>query len=370
MTPPASRSEREKLGVFVATPLGRGGQGGIDRIMDEVRRRLAAAPPADCEVAFLTTRGQGHIAWSPAFLAKAILTLGLARSRGRAHLLHVNLSSHGSTRRKLILCRAARAIGIPYVVHLHGSRFESFYRTAAPATQENIRIMFSRAARIIALGQMWKRFVAGVAPEAADRIEVIANATRSPARLAPRVGNPVTILFLGHVGARKGVPVLIQALARMRTASDWRVVIAGNGDVAEARLDVAAHGLEARVELTGWVGQVEVERLLDGADILVLPSFNENLPMSVIEGMAHGLAIVTTPVGAVEDIIVDGRNGLLVPPGNVAALAQALGTLVDDAPLRLRLGDAAAAFHAAHLEIGPYVDRLLAVWRACAAPRT
>ena len=76
-------------------------------------------------------------------------------------------------------------------------------------------------------------------------------------------------------------------------------------------------GLVSRVAVPGWVGSDGVERLIANSSILVLPSFVENLPMSVIEGMAAGLAVVATPVGAVEEIIEHEKTGLLIPPGDV-----------------------------------------------------
>ena len=78
--------------------------------------------------------------------------------------------------------------------------------------------------------------------------------------------------------------------------------------------------------------------------------------------MAHGLGIVTTPVGAVADIIIDGGTGLLVPPGDTPALASALRRLVTDRALRANLGEAARAFHRHHLDIDAYVETLLQIW--------
>jgi glycosyltransferase involved in cell wall biosynthesis len=132
---------------------------------------------------------------------------------------------------------------------------------------------------------------------------------------------------------------------------------------------VAAAGIADRVEVPGWVGPDAIERQLAESDVLVLPSFVENLPMSVIEGMAAGLAVVTTPVGATRDIIEHGVTGLFVPPGDSDALAQALWALIDDRALRQRLGQAARAFHREHLDSGVYLQRLLALWRAAAGDR-
>lgn len=351
------------LSVLVATPLGRGGKGGIDRLMDAVRDYVNAGHAGACDVSFGVTRGPGALWASPFYLGTFLIRLAILRVLNRPDLLHINLSSDGSTRRKVLVGKAAHALGVPYVVHLHGSRFRTFFDNASPSLKANARQLLARARRVIVLGRVWQDFIAERVPEARDRIVILPNATAAIAPSAPRpdTEGPV-LLFLGRVGARKGVPELVEALHRISGIEGWRAVIAGDGDVAETRERIAALGLSARITVPGWVGPDEARALLASSDILVLPSFDENLPMSVIEGMSAGLAVVATPVGAVEDIIRDGDTGLLVPPGDPASLAEALCKLVQDPQLRRKLGRAAQDYHRRHLDMAPYMARLTAIW--------
>ena len=357
------------LHVVVATPLGEGGRGGIDRIVDEIRHQLAAVPPDDVEVAFLTTRGRHHILFSPFYFGAALCKLILLRLCGRADVLHVNLSSHGSTVRKALMCRLAGLLSIPYIVHLHGSRFRAFYRDAGPMGRRDILAMFGGAARIVVLGAVWRSFVIDLSPTLSDRVEILPNATRSPPCVHGRADRAVNVLFLGKVGKRKGVPQLVEAFDRLAGAPGWVGIIAGDGDVELTRSEIERRGMTSRVKLTGWVAPAQVDGLLANADILVLPSFDENLPMSVIEAMGHGLAVVATPVGAVADIIKHDETGLLVPAGDSERLADAIGQLINDPAMRERLGINARAFHREHLNIDSYLPRLLKIWRVAAAKR-
>ncbi len=361
--------QSKALHVVVATPLGEGGHGGIDRIVDEIRHQLAAMPPDDLEVAFVTTRGSRHILFSPFYFAVALCTLAALRLAGRADLLHVNLSSHGSTVRKALLCYVARLLNIPYVLHLHGSRFRGFYHGAGRVFRREIMAMFGGASRIVVLGDVWQTFVTELSPSLSDRIDILPNATRSPPCVAKREEHPVSVLFLGKVGKRKGVPQLVEAFDQLATVPGWVGIIAGDGEVEPTRADIERRGISSRVTLTGWIDPAQVDALLAKADILVLPSFDENLPMSVIEGMGHGLAVVATPVGAVTDIIQHDVTGLLVPAGDSEGLAHAIGLLIGDPALRRRLGAKARAFHRDHLNIDAYLPRLLAIWQAAAAER-
>ena len=153
--------------------------------------------------------------------------------------------------------------------------------------------------------------------------------TRCPIR-TPRRGRrpavaagPPHLVFLGHLSARKGVPELLEALASPALAAlPWRATLAGGGPVDEFRARAAALGLADRVAFPGWIDQPAASALCAAADILVLPSHAEGLAMSVLEGLAHGLAVVATPVGAHAEVIEPEQSGLLVPPGDVAALAR------------------------------------------------
>lgn len=360
---PIGRRKKPSANVLIATPLGRGGRGGIDRLMDALRGELRDGAIGDCQVRLGATRGMRSIFLSPIYLAAFLARLTLLRLTGRADVLHINLSSAGSAQRKMIVGRFAHRLGVPYVIHLHGSRFRSYFDTANAATQGAVRRLFSQAERVIVLGRVWRDFVADRVPEAREKVVILPNASEAITRPLQRAtADPVRILFLGRLGARKGVPDLIDALGRLSDIGDWRAVIAGDGDIEDARSQVAVRGLSSRVEIPGWVGPEDAHKLLLSADILVLPSYDENLPMSVIEGLSAGLAVVATPVGAVEDIVHDGETGLLVAPGDVDALANALRRLVSDPALRARLGADGQDFHRRHLEIGAYARRLADLW--------
>lgn len=350
------------LNVLVATPSGGTGQGGIDRVMSGLRDELARQRTAGLNVRFGATRGPGHIALSPLYLAGFLLRMVGLKATGRLDVVHINLASAGSTYRKLQIARLARLLGAPYVLHLHGGDYPNFWKADESPLSRNIRKMFAGAARIIVLGETWRKFVISRAPETTENIVVIPNAAAQPT--LPHVGGGDTphVLFLGRIGDMKGVPQLGEALGRMRDLPNWRATIAGDGHVEAARAKAVELGLADRVDIPGWVDGPRVAELIASADILVLPSFTENLPLSIIEGMASGLAVVATPVGAVGDIVRDGETGLLVQPGDVEGLTAALTRLVEDAPLRHQLGAAALRLHREKLDLAPYAKAVHGVW--------
>jgi glycosyltransferase involved in cell wall biosynthesis len=353
--------------VLVLTPLGQGGMGGIDRLMDEIRRRAKSAAP-DLDVKFVTTRGPGHILLSPVYCAAAALALIRYRlTRGRC-LVHVNLASLGSTLRKLFLTWLAARLGHATVIHLHGAMFHDYYRGVGGFQRAQIDRMFRDAARVIVLGSVWRDFVARSFHLPDARILVLPNAAAARPPRAPEAVPP-EILFLGRLGERKGLPVLMKALGLLATSSfDWRAVIAGDGDAAPYRAEAERLGLAARVTFPGWLGEAAAHAHLARAALLVLPSEAEGLPMAVVEAFAWGVPVVSTPVGSTPDILHDGVEGLMIPVGDAEALAQALQRLIADPDLRRRLGANARATFARQLDFDPYMEKLTACWRA-AMPR-
>lgn len=352
--------------VLVATPAGATGQGGIDRVMAGLRGALGTDDPAGVRTTFMATRGAGSIAVAPLVLGGFLIRMVLLKARGQLDLVHINLASKGSTYRKLLVARMARMLGVPYVLHLHGGDYPNFWKSDRSSLDRRIRAMFAGAAQIIVLGQIWRDFIISRAPEASERIVILPNAAPPPALPHTGGGDAVHILFLGRINDAKGVPQLGEALFRMNDVAGWRATIAGDGNVAAAREKARELGLDHRVDIPGWVDAAGVARLIASADVLVLPSFVENLPLSIIEGMASGLAIVATPVGAVSEIVKDGETGLLVQPGDVDGLTDALVRLVEDKDLRERLGSSGRRLHRERLDLVPYADAIRQIWRQAA----
>lgn len=147
--------------------------------------------------------------------------------------------------------------------------------------------------------------------------------------------------LIGRLHPAKGHADLIAALAQLQAQGvTAHCLLIGSGPLREAILaEVQQRGLTGRVTLAGQ--RADIPRLLAALDVLVMPSRWEGLPMTLLEAMAMGKAIVATRVGGIPNVITDGREGLLVPAADAAALAAALKRLIQDAALRRALGERA-----------------------------
>ncbi|MBR1132230.1 glycosyltransferase family 4 protein [Bradyrhizobium iriomotense] len=350
--------------VFVATPFGERGEGGIDRLADEITSAIARRNDLNVRIARLTTRGRGSLLFSPFVLSWAAARLCVASWLGRVSVLHINAASYGSLYRKALLAAVARLLGVPYVVHLHSGAFDQFWQSAGPWLDRVIAGFLRNSAAIIVLGRYWSELIDRRLPGMEGKVVILPNATASVATAAEKAKDGrVRISFFGKLGEMKGTPQLIEALASLRDRSDWTATLAGHGDVAGTRAKLEELRIADRVSVPGWLAPAAIADLLRRTDILVQPSFIDNLPMAILEAFAQGIPVVATPVGVVPDVIAQNVNGLLVQPGDVRGLSDALAELIGNPALRQRLGASARRDHAARYEMNGYLSRLAEIWR-------
>ncbi|HET6522202.1 MAG TPA: glycosyltransferase family 4 protein [Geminicoccaceae bacterium] len=211
------------------------------------------------------------------------------------------------------------------------------------------REMLRAPARIVVTGPQTVRDLErlDVAPA---RVAVVRPGT-DPAPLARGSGGPARhMLCVASLTPRKGHPVLLEALAGL-VDLDWRLTCVGSPDLhpptaAAIRAAIEERGLGERVALVGERPAAELAPFYDAADLFVLASHHEGYGMALGEALARGLPVVTTRAGAIPDT-VPATAGLLVPPGDPAALAGALRRVLTDGGLRRRLAEGARAARAA-----------------------
>ena len=271
--------------------------------------------------------------------------VGKALRRLDAPLLHVQMASRASFWRKSVVCLMARAAGRPYIVHLHGGEFMQFYQQeSGPLLRRYIRYILANAALVIAVSEVWRERLLKICPLA--NVEVLTNAVALPdlhSRRAAlgRTNLPPTVVFLGDLTERKGAFDLLRAFAQIaHEAPRLRLIFGGVGAIAEVQRLAAQLGIDGRVDCCGWLDLQRKQATLAAATVFVLPSYAEGLPMALLEALSWGIPCIATPVGGIPQVIAPPRNGLLIAPGDIDGLAEAMTRLLQDPGLREQLGAA------------------------------
>jgi glycosyltransferase involved in cell wall biosynthesis len=284
--------------------------------------------------------------------------------RGDVAGVHIHLAERLSLVRKGTLMLACRALGLPMIVHLHAAQFPQFYRRLPAPARWLTRWLLRLPAGLIVLGQSSQRFVTEVLQVPAERVSIVLNGVPAP-QLPRRIpGAFKRVLFVGNLSERKGVSDLLQALClpgwdRHQT----QVVLAGGGDIEGYRLQAQALGLADWVEFTGWLDQAQVAQQMARADVLVLPSYDEGLPLVILEAMAQGVAVVCTPVGEIGQVIEDGQQALFVTPGDPTTLAHRLQQVLSDETLRSQLEQTGRALYAQRFSMATFKAQIAALHR-------
>jgi glycosyltransferase involved in cell wall biosynthesis len=358
----------------VAQLINTDGPGGAERVVAEVATALQASGVET--VVFVPRDGEGWLERQlegsgvtvdychidrPLSPASARALAGAFR-RHRIDVVHSHEFSMG-----VYGAWASWLAGIPHVVTMHGGRYyaERLRRRLA------LRAAVAVSADTIAVSTTCARDISRELVIRQSRIKMIPNGVRfvPPQRvtlrheLGLRTGDRL-IVALGNLYPVKGHDHLIEALALIADRHPTvHVAIGGRGDLADRLMDRArAHGLQARVHLLGL--RADVAAVLAAADIFALPSLSEAMPLALLEAMFAGRPIVASDVGDVRIVLDEGRAGVLVPPGDDAALATALDRLLADAVEAHALGERAGRRARAEYDLSRMVDRYVDVYRS------
>jgi glycosyltransferase involved in cell wall biosynthesis len=240
----------------------------------------------------------------------------------------------------------ARLLGKKVIVHLHGGHFATFYRSASASTQRLIRYCLGKSARAIVLGTSLSGMFEGILP--GERIRIIPNGIPDyfdDQRGCAGNGHRRTVLFLSTLMREKGTLDVIAALPSIaKRVPDVHVIFAGEWyrleDRSTAQDAINRLGLGSHVEFVGTVSPPFKYELLSQADVFVLPSYNEGQPYAVLEAMAAGLPVISSGVGCIPETVIDGENGFILKPGSKEDFVDKLVLLLDDEPLRKKMGEA------------------------------
>ncbi|MGN0602100.1 MAG: glycosyltransferase family 4 protein [Oscillospiraceae bacterium] len=257
----------------------------------------------------------------------------------KPELVHIHSSFGPSFYRKMPFVYMASWAKKPIVNHIHGADIDKFYLDADDKKKKLIKKVYNKCTVLIALSEEWKGRLGMIVPP--EKIEIIENYSvlHEDALIERQKRNCNNIvLFLGELGRRKGcydIPAVVQKVKEK--VPDVMFLLCGAGsreDESEIRKLIEDYGVSDNVKFPGWVRDKKKDDVLRKADIFYLPSYNEGMPMSVLDAMGYGLPVVSTNVGGIPKIVHDGENGTCCEAGDVDAMAKGITMLLINKDVR------------------------------------
>ncbi len=273
-----------------------------------------------------------------------------------------------------LLSSRMRRAGMRWVAYLHGT------------TRENLKVRVyyalelravRRADGIVAVSEAIGRAVSAGLGRSRPPLEVIPNAllpeavpdprTRERARREMAVPEDAILIgVVGRLSREKGQGILIEALARLKDANIWAALVGEGPDEPELKRRVESLGLNGRVRFLGY--RNDMTAIYAGMDLVVIPSLSEGIPNVALEAMGRRIPLIASAVGGIPEMVADRTSGLLVPPGDVDALARAIRFLTDHPEERGRIGEAGRAAAEERFSLAERMKRLQALYERWMTP--
>ncbi|MCK5632992.1 glycosyltransferase family 4 protein [bacterium] len=253
-------------------------------------------------------------------------------------IVNLHVSKNSSFYRKFIFFLASKLLRKKVIVHLHSSEFDYFIKKNK-INKFFSQYMFTHASAIIVLSQLWKEKLQEFINN--ENIHVIYNPIDLKPEAEPVLTDEIKILFLGRLAKKKGIYDLIECIKRHKNEflkQQIKFTLAGDGDLEKFQKEVQNNNLGALVKIPGWLNEEKKLDTLKSSHILILPSWNEQMPMSILEGMSHGLAILATSTGGIPELVRHGTTGFLFKPGDIDQLGQYLLKLASERELIRTMG--------------------------------
>lgn len=248
-------------------------------------------------------------------------------------IVHIQGAAFASFERNVFFVKVGKLFGKKVVMHMHCADFESYYNPSKH--KQRIVDIINACDLYLVLSDSWKQYFESIGVKS-NIIKVLNNTITPPVtKMVKRSTDILNLLYLGVIGQRKGIYDILNALKDNKEMFEGKVVLRIGGNQEEEKLQacINEYGLQGMVKFEGFVSGEKKIECLNWADVYILPSFNEGLPIGILEAMSYRHPIISTPVGGIPEVVKDGVNGIMVKPGNVQEIAKAISAFVGDKKL-------------------------------------
>ena len=276
----------------------------------------------------------------------------------RSQIVHVHMAADASYYRKSVFIHTAAFFHKKLVIHEHGGDFQNFYYQKSERQRKKIQKTLNKADCFIVLSEEWKAFFTQIVNP--SKIKILENGIPVKKRACKDYDNHKAV-FLGRLATTKGIRELIESVPKIKCQySDFELFLGGVWEEEELR-KLAEEQAET-IHFLGWIDERQREKVLEECSIFVLPTYFEGQPISLLEAMEAGCAVVVSKVGGIPQIVTDQINGILIEPKSTESLVQGLHQVMENKEFREKLGIAARKTVLERYDIQRGIEQLLKIY--------
>lgn len=277
-------------------------------------------------------------------------------------IAHLHVAERGSFWRKTFLLKFLKRHHIKVILHHHGAEFEDFYNSCTKNQKDKIKNALTAADMNIVLSKRHINIIKSKAPNAC--VKVLYNAVftypYNPYSLKSK-----DILFLGRLGIRKGTLDLLDAIKIIndQLPSETKIYLCGDEGENLVKNKVKALGIQHRIAHIGWITGEKKNKIIKNVMLNVLPSYNEGLPMTILETMSMGIPNISTNIASIPEVIHDGENGYLIEPGDIKELGEKILFLIRNKEKRKSFSERAYREITDHFSLSHHICILKSIYK-------
>lgn len=276
-------------------------------------------------------------------------------------IVHIHSSSGASFVRKSCFLKLGKLFKKKVIVHIHGSEFMKYYNKSSLKEKKNISKVLTSADKVIALSNSWKADLMSISKK--KNVVIIHNPVKVN-KFDKSSCKEKNLVFMGRVGKRKGIYDLLEVMPNIIYKFPCaNLYVCGDGEIEEIKTLVEKKNISQNVHILGWINEDLKIDILKKSSINILPSYNEGMPISILEAMASRIPTIATNIAGIPEEIEHGENGFLFDPGDIDKLYNYILNLLSDEKLRIDMGKKSLEKVKEHFDISVIKNELLNLYK-------
>ena len=279
----------------------------------------------------------------------------------KVDIIHIHHAADLNFELSIRLASVAKLFNKKVLLHNHAANFKDYYSQLSGKRKNYLGKQLSRVDASIILSRSWQDWYSKTFPKA--KWILLHNAIKIPQKFTkPKNRGGVRLIYLSRVEERKGIFDLLNILTQIKKIGNFHLYIGGNGEITKLKLLIRDLDIDNLVTYMGYLDHVGKRELLINGDIFILPSYDEGLPIALLEAMSYKNVPVSTYVGGIPEVINNKVNGILLQPGDMVKLKESLEELINNNVLREKMASEAEKTIKNSFNLKNYTRSLLQIY--------